>query len=250
MITRKTKEDIRILAKAGAINSFALKQVAKSIKSGVSTYELEGIAQRTIKARGGEPSFLGYRGYKYALCVSINDEVVHGMPSANRIIKAGDIIGLDLGVKYKNRYTDAAITVVVGKRSSDTKRLLRGVSESLKAAIKTVRPGVKVGDIEFETGRTLNKYKLSPILALSGHGVGFSVHEEPSIKSDGIKGRGETLKAGMVLAIEPMAALGAADVEVSKDGWTVATKDGSFSAHFEHTIVVTDNGSRILTEGF
>lgn len=247
MITRKTKEDIKILAKAGAINSFALKQVARGIKCGISTFDLEGIAIRTIKARGGEPSFMGYRGYKYALCVSINNEVVHGMPSTDRKIKMGDVVGLDLGVKYQNRYTDAATTIVVGKKTPDTKRLLKGTFESLKSAIKLIRPGVKVGDIEFETGRALAKYKLAPVLALCGHGVGYNVHEEPAIKSDGKKGRGDELKEGMVLAIEPMATLGSGDVEVLTDGWTVITKDGSLAAHFEHTIVVTENGSRILT---
>lgn len=247
MITRKTKEDIRILAKAGSINAFALKQVIKSIKVGVTTLDLEGVAQRTIEARGAEPSFLGYRGYKHALCVSINDEVVHGVPSPKRKIKAGDVVGLDLGVKYQNRFTDAAATVVVGKKTDDIRRLVEGTLQSLKEAINLIKPGVKIGDIEFITGKVLSEHKLSPVLDLSGHGVGYNVHEEPSIKSDGMKAKGDELKEGMVLAIEPMATLGQGAIEVLPDGWTIATKDGSIAAHFEHTVVVTKSGSRILT---
>jgi len=247
MITLKTKKDLKILSRAGEINAFALKQIAKNVKIGVTTLELDHIAQRTIRARGGEPSFLGYRGYQFALCVSINTEVVHGIPSASRMIKSGDVVGLDLGIKYLNRYTDAALTIVVGKKTKEIEHLIAGTREALKGALAKVRPGVRVGEIEFETGRILAKYGLSPVLALCGHGVGYAVHEEPSIKSDGRKNSGPVLDEGMVLAIEPMATLGGGSVKTASDGWTVLTSDNSLAAHFEHTVVVTRSGARVLT---
>ena len=247
MISIKTKDDIRVLAKAGAINAFALRQVARHARPGVRCGDLEKIALRVLRARGAEPSFLGYKGYRFALCVSIGDEVVHGLPN-NRVIKHGDVVGIDLGVKYLDRYTDAALSFQVGGRANnDVKRLLEGTREALDEAVETTRPGVAVGDVEAATGAILKKYRLSPITALSGHGVGFGVHEEPSIKSDGKAGEGARLEEGMVLALEPMACLGAGKVKVSPDGWTVKTEDGSPGAHFEQTIVLERTGSRILT---
>lgn len=246
MISKKSTQDIKQIAKSCAICSFALKQVVKNLKPSITTLELDMIARRTIEARGAMGSFLDYRGYKYTTCISINDEVVHGLPSS-RALKNGDLVGVDLGVNYNDFFSDMAVTCSVGEANHETRRLLKGTKEALEEAIKIIRPGIRVGEVEHKTGSILKKYGLSPITALSGHGVGYAVHEEPSIKSDGQPTRGEIIGEGMVLAIEPMAALGKADVITGSDGWTVKTRDGSATAHFEHTIVVTRTGSRILT---
>jgi len=246
MISIKTPDEIKTIAQGGAIAAFTLKQLAKRVKPGILTIELDQIARRIIAARGAEPSFLGYQGYPAAICVSINDEVVHGIPSGRKI-KSGDLVSIDVGIKYKNHYSDAALTVFVGNVSKDAKRLVLGVKEALREAIKIVKPGIRVGDIENKTGEILKKFKLSPVMELSGHGVGNAVHEEPSIRCDGTKKTGAEITEGMVLAIEPMAALGSGKVYIENDGWTVKSADHSLTAHFEHTICVTKKGSKILT---
>jgi len=234
------------MAKSGAISCFALSQLKRQIKPGITTKQLDQVARRLIESRGATAAFLGHEGYGFAICVSINDEVVHGLPSARKI-NEGDVVGIDLGAKYQGYYSDTAATVCVGHKNEEVSRLLEGTHEALEAALRAVRPGAKVGDIEEATGQVLKKYKLSPVLSLCGHGIGKGLHEEPSIKSDGKAGSGETLREGMALAIEPMATLGRSEVYQRKDGWTVLTKDGSLSAHFEHTIVVTSSGARLLT---
>lgn len=246
MISIKTKEEIKKLSKSGAICSFVLNQLSRRVKPGMATVELEKMANRIIEARDATPSFLNYNSYPSSICISINDELVHGIPGA-RIIKRGDIIGIDVGVVYDGMYTDCAMTIVVGKPNDDAKRLLTGVRSALEASIKAVKPGNRIGDIEYASGEELRKYHLSPVLSLSGHGVGYSVHEEPSIRSDGKKGGGEMIEEGMVFAIEPMAALGGGDVYQAGDGWTIKTKDQSLTAHFEKTVVVTNRGCKILT---
>lgn len=246
MISKKTPDEIKVIAQGGAIAAFTLKQLTKRIKPGVLTIELDQIARRIITARGAEPSFLGYQGYPAAICVSVNDELVHGIPSS-RGIKRGDLVSIDVGIKYKNYYTDVASTVFVGNVSEDAKRLVLGVKEALKKTIGMVKPGVRVGEIENKTGEVLKKFKLSPVMDLSGHGVGNAVHEEPSIRSDGVKKTGAKVTEGMIFAIEPMATLGCGKVYVEKDGWTVKSADQSLAAHFEHTVCVTKKGSKILT---
>lgn len=247
MILRKSKEEIKTMTKAGSIAEFALRQLTKEIRAGRTTIELEKIARRLISARGGEPAFLGYNGFPAAICVSTNEELVHGIPSAKKI-KEGDVVGIDLGVKYDGYFADTAKTVFVGKPSRDALRLIKGTREALQEAIRAVKPGAKIGDIESVIGETLKKYDLRPVLALSGHGIGKSIHEKPVIMCDGRQCTGETIKEGMVFAIEPMATLGSGEVETSDDGWTVKTKDSSTSAHFEHTVLVTSTGSRVLTD--
>lgn len=246
MITIKTKDEVRTLMKSGAICDFVLKETLKHIKPGVATIELDKIANRIMSARNAEPSFLDYEGYPNSICVSINDELVHGIPGPT-IIKSGDVVSVDVGVKYNEMFTDCASTVVVGKPDEDTKRLVEGVKKSLDAAISAVRPGRTVGDIEYASGEQLKKFGLSPIMSLSGHGVGYAVHEDPAIMSNGKPGSGQELKEGMVLAIEPMASLGKGRVYQGKDGWTVKTSDGSLTAHFEKSVAVTKNGCKILT---
>ena len=248
MITIKNKEDIKKIAKSSQIASFALREVIKKVRPGITTFDLDSIARRLIFSHGGTPSFIEHKNYPGAICVSINSEVVHGLPS-NRTLKKGDVIGIDLGVNYSGFYSDCAYTVIVGKtKSSKDIRLVKTVKLALRQAIKKVIPGNKIGDIEAETGRVLKENGLSPILALSGHGVGYKIHEEPSILSDGRSGEKDVIRPGMVFAIEPMASLRKPEVKVSSDGWTVETKDGSNAAHFEHTIVVTGTGSKVLTD--
>jgi len=246
MIQKKSKEQIRLIQKSGLIAKFTLKELLSAAKPGVSRFELEKIANRLIAARGAKPSFLGYRGYKFATCISINDEVVHGLPSQKRI-KDGDIVSIDVGVNYNGYYSDTAATIIVGQASQEIKNLVSNTRKALMDAISVVKPGVRVGEIESKTGEVLRVSKLKPILALSGHGVGFEVHEEPSIKSDGEIESGEILEEGMVIAIEPMATLGTGEVYTDKDGWTIKTVDGKPAAHFEHTIAVTKNGYKMLT---
>lgn len=246
MISIKTKEEIKTLKKSGAICSFVLNQITRRIRPGMATIELEKMANRIIEARNAKPSFLNYNKYPNSICISINDELVHGIPGS-RIIEKGDVVGVDVGVSYNDMFTDCAATIVVGKPTKEKKKLLDGVRSALEASMGATRPGNKIGDIEYACGKELEKYSLSPVLSLSGHGVGYAVHEDPSIMSDGKQGTGETIKEGMVFAIEPMAALGGGGVFQAGDGWTIKTRDGSLTAHFEKTVVVTSGGCKILT---
>lgn len=246
MISIKSKDEIKTLIKSGAICDFVLRQTLKKVKPGIATIELDKIAYRIIEARNAKPSFLDYEGYPNSICISINDELVHGIPGP-RIIKKGDVVGIDVGVEYQGMFTDCAATIIVGSPEKKSQKLLEGVRKALDASIEAVKPDAKIGDIEFASGNVLKQYDLSPVLSLSGHGVGYAVHEEPSIMSDGKRGAGATLKEGMVLAIEPMAALGSGKVFQMPDGWTIKTKDQSLTAHFEKTVVVTQNGCKILT---
>jgi len=240
------KADLRGLQRCGRIAAFTLHELARNIRPGVTTSELNLIAERLIKARGATPSFKNYQNYPSALCVSINDEIVHGLPG-QRKIKLGDLVGLDIGVNLEGYFTDCATTVSVGRPSKATQSLLLGVKEALSETIKAVKAGGHVGDLESKCGEILKTYQLKPILALSGHGTGSAVHEPPAIKSAGKAGEGAKIVGGMVLAIEPMATLGCGRVKTAKDGWTVKTVDGKLAAHFEHTIIVTPFCAKILT---
>lgn len=246
MISIKTKDDIKKLRKSCDICSFVRRQILQKIRPGIPTIELDKIAHRIIEARGAVPSFLNYRGYPNSICVSINDELVHSIPGP-RIIEDGDLVSIDIGVVYEGMFSDCAATKIVGEKTDEQKRLVDGVKEALRQSVQAVKPGNKIGDIESACGATLAKYNLSPVMTLSGHGVGYAVHEDPSIKSDGEANRGPILKAGMVLAIEPMASLKSGAVITGRDGWTVSTRDGSLSAHFEDTVLVTQKGFEILT---
>ena len=211
-------------------------------------------AREMILARGALPSFEGYkssfsdRPYPAAMCTSLNNVVVHGLPSEKVILKEGDILKLDLGVKYKNFFTDAAITIGIGKMTDEKNKLINVTKRALELAVNKVNSGSHIGDIGYVIENYVKKEGLSVVKVLVGHGVGFAVHEEPSIPNYGKIGEGPVLKSGMVLAIEPMVTLESGEVKLSKDGFGYETVDGSFSAHFEHTIAVTDNGCLILTE--
>jgi len=246
MITVKSKEEISKISKSAKIASFALKEVIKNIKPGITSLDLDKIAQRIIESRGGKPSFLGFKGFPASICVSLNDALVHGLPD-NRKIGLGDMVKIDVGVEFDGYHSDTAKTVFLGRPNKDQLRLMNGVKTALAEIARFIKPGVKVGEIEAITGRVLKKNRLSPVMTLSGHGIGKNLHEEPSIKSDGNARDGEVLHEGMVLAVEPMATLGNGKVKVSTDGWSIKSDDGSLAAHFEHTIAVTKNGSKILT---
>ena len=247
----KTSEEIEIIAEGGKILHDILYKTAGLVKPGISTLELNEFAEKMIADVGGRPSFKGYgpkkNPFPAGLCTSVNDEVVHGIPSRDVILKSGDIIGLDIGMEYKGLYTDTAITVGVGQISETAKKLIEVTKKSLDLAIKEVRPGAKIGDIGYVIQTLAEKNGFSPVRDLVGHGVGYEVHEDPAVPCFGKKGTGETLQEGMVLAIEPMVCEHEYFVNFDQDGWTIRTADGGLSAHFEHTIAVTKNGARILT---
>lgn len=253
MITIKTLEEIKILKEGGKILAFILHEVAKKVKPGIATIELDALAEKLIRGAGGEPSFKNYKTrddkipYPASLCVSINDEVVHGIPSKDRILIEGDIVSLDLGMKYRSLYTDVAITVPVGEIDDGAKKIIEVCKKSLNKGIRSAKEGKHIGDIGFAIQTYVEKNKFNVVRVLVGHGVGYKAHEEPEIPNFGEKGAGEILKEGMVLALEPMIAEGSHEIILSRDNWTWKTKDGSLSAHFEHTIVVTKQGGEILT---
>ncbi len=231
-----------------------LKEVSELAKVGVSTDFLNAKAKEMILARGAEPAFEGYRPsfsnkpYPAAICASLNDVVVHGLSSKKIILKEGDILKLDIGVKYKNLFTDAALTIGIGKMTDEKDKLINTTKRALELAINEVKPGNHMDDIGFAIENCFEKEGLSVIKDLVGHGVGYAVHEEPSISNFGKKGEGVVLISGMVLAIEPMAALGGGEIRESENGFGFETIDGSLTAHFEHTIAVTDDGYAILTQ--
>jgi methionyl aminopeptidase len=253
MIAIKTPEEIKILREGGKILASILLKTADYAKSGVATLELDEYAESLIKKAGGEPSFKNYKTsrdkfpFPASLCVSINDEVVHGIPSSERILKEGDIVGLDLGLKWHGLYTDATITIGIGKISQEAERLLSVTKTSLEKAVKIIKENATTGDIGFAIQSYVEANGFNVVKKLVGHGVGYNVHEEPDIPNWGKRDMGLKLKKGMILAIEPMVVMGSGDVFLDKNGWTWKTKDGSLSAHFEHTICVTEKGCEVLT---
>jgi methionyl aminopeptidase len=225
-----------------------LKLLSSNISTGMNTKYLANIAAQELKRLGGEPAFLGYQGFPDVICISVNNEIVHGIPSEDRIINEGDIVSLDFGVTYRGMITDSAISVIVGKAISPKHTaLLVNTERSLMAGISVVRDGVKTGDIGEAIETELNRNKYGIVRDLVGHGVGDHVHEDPNIPNYGRRNTGPVLLKGMTIAIEPMATLGKDRVYVGPDGWTVLTWDGSWAAHFEHTIAITEEGAEILT---
>lgn len=253
MITIKTKEEIEILKEGGKILAKVLRELVKLAKPGVSTGFLDKKAREMILASGGEPAFLNYhpvfsdKPYPFSLCASLNEVVVHGLPSERIILKEDDILKLDLGVKYKNLFTDSAITIGIGELTEEKQKLIDITKRTLELAIAEVKPGNYIGDIGQAVEGLAKKNNFSVIKVLVGHGVGYAVHEEPNIPNYEEKDRGPQIKAGMVLAIEPMLTMGSADIKLHKDGFGYETVDGSLSAHFEHTVAVTDEGHSVLT---
>ncbi len=254
MIKLKSKEEIEIMKVGGARHAEILNELSKLVEPGVSTLILEEEARRLIREKGDKPAFLGYqpsgakRPYPAALCVSINDEIVHGVPNeAERILKQGDIVSLDLGLIHKGLITDAAITVPVGAIDDEAKELIRITKKALEAGIREAKGGNTVGDIGQAIMDEVKKTKFSLAEDLAGHGVGYNVHEDPFVPNIGRAGEGEKLVEGMVIAIEPMVNVGKVGIKVASDGYTIKTRDGSRSAHFEHTVAITKNGNIVLT---
>lgn len=241
-------EKVALLRQSGQIAAAVLARVAATVRPGISTAELNTMADTAIRAAGGRPSFMGYEGYPASLCTSINNEVVHGIPSADRRLKSGDIIGLDIGVDYHGLFSDHAVTVAVGSTSPDRQRLIDDTAESLRLGLAAVTPGATVGDIGAAVAGYLRPKGYGIVTQLTGHGLGYAVHEPPAIPNVGRPGAGPKLQVGMVLAIEPMVTLGQPEVVTAADGWTVLTADGQPAAHLEHTIIVTPTGYDIITQ--
>jgi len=222
--------------------------LGEKIKPGVRTKELDRLAEDFIRREGAYPAFKGYRGYPAAVCISIDNEVVHGIPG-ERMIEEGQLVSVDIGVFKDNYYADGAFTFAVGRVSNQAQRLIQITQEALKRGLEFVREGEFLSDISYAIQSFVEKNGFSVVRDLVGHGIGMNMHEEPQIPNFGPSGQGPILKKGMVLAIEPMVNAGSFEIETKEDNWTIVTKDGSLSAHFEHTVAVTENGAMILTEG-
>lgn len=247
MITIKSRSEIEKMRLAGKITGLALVEVSKHIKPGVSTAYLDKIAHDFIKAKGAEPSFLNYNGYPASICASVNDAVVHGIPSKDIILKEGDIISIDVGAYINGYHGDAARTYGVGKISPEAQRLIDVTKKSFFLGIENATHGAKLGDISAAVQEYVEDNGYSVVRDLVGHGIGRNMHEDPSVPNFGHKGKGVKLAAGMALAVEPMVNAGEYDVIVEDDDWTVVTEDGSLSAHYENTIVITRGEPEILT---
>lgn len=238
---------LALLTESGRILSAALAEVASAVRPGVSTAALDAIAERAIRTRGGEPAFKGYQGFPASLCVSVNDEVVHGIPRVTRILREGDLAGLDLGVRYRGWYTDSAVTVPVGRISPEAERLLTTVRQALASALQVARAGAKTGDIGAAVQTLVEAQGFGVVRDLVGHGIGQRLHEDPTVPNFGRKGTGTLLPEHSVIAIEPMITAGSYRVRVDPDGWTVRTADGSLAAHIEETVIITKHDVYRLT---
>lgn len=249
----KTEKEIELLREGGKRLARILREIKDEVRVGVSTAYLDTLAQEKIKALGDTPAFLGYRPvghsapFPAALCVSVNAEIVHGIPKEEVVLKDGDVVSIDLGLKHEGVFTDHAVTVIVGSASKEKEELVHKTREALYVGIEAITPGGTVGDI----GHAIESYvdrKYGIVRVLAGHGVGREIHEDPYVPNYGKKGEGEKLVPGMVIAIEPMLTLGSEDVVDTDDGYTLETEDGSIAAHFEHTVLITDGGYEILTQ--
>jgi len=248
VIIRKSQAEIEKMARAGAIVRGCLELIGQEIRPGITTKELDRLAEEYIRSRGGIPTFKGYRGFPASICASPNDIVVHGIPGRVRL-REGDIVGIDVGVTLNGYIADAAMTFPVGEISEEAKRLLRVTEEALMLGIAQCRVGNRVGDISHAVQSHAEAHGYSVVRSMVGHGVGRHMHEDPQVPNFGSPGQGPELREGMVLAIEPMVNMGGYEVEIGEDHWAVYTKDGSLSAHFEHTVAITSEGPRILTLG-
>ena len=248
-VVLKSSQEIEKMRRAGKVVREVLELVRGHVKPGATTLDLERVAEARISELGAKPAFKGYHGFPCVLCTSINHEVVHGIPSKKRVLKEGDIVSVDCGAIVDGYYGDAAITVPVGQNiAPDTARLLAATEKSLYAGIAAVKPGATLGDIGAAVQGVVEAEGFSVVRDFVGHGIGSHMHEDPQVPNFGEAGSGMRLKSGMVIAIEPMVNAGKPDVRVLRDGWTAVTNDGSMSAHFEHTVAVTDTGAKVLTE--
>ncbi len=245
----KTKSEIRYMRESGHMLASVLQKLIDSLEVGMTTKDIAVMARNELQVLGGEPSFLGYQGFPDVICISLNNQVVHGIPNSHSIVKSGDIVSLDFGVTYGGMVTDAARSVIVGKPLSIKHQdLLKYTEKSLYDAIGIVKSGIRTGDIGYTVEQELNKHHYGIVRDLVGHGVGHQLHEDPNIPNYGRKNTGPWLAKNMTIAIEPMSTLGTDRVVLSEDGWTILTADNSWSAHFEHTILINSEGSEILTD--
>jgi len=247
MIVCRSKAEIERLRHSGQAVRRLLEDLRQQVRPGITTWELETYLERQIKMLGARPAFKGYRNFPCCLCVSVNQEIIHGIPSSRRRLQAGDIVSLDTGVVLDGYYGDSAITVPVGEISEPLKRLLRVTQECLALGIEQAKAGNRVGDISAAVQEHAESNGYSVVREFVGHGVGRALHEEPQVPNYGRRGHGPRLKEGMVIAIEPMLNTGGADVRVLEDQWTAVTKDGGYSAHYEHMVAISSNGADVLT---
>ncbi|OGP64330.1 MAG: type I methionyl aminopeptidase, partial [Deltaproteobacteria bacterium RBG_16_42_7] len=247
IIVLKSPAEIEKMRKSNRIVAEVLASIKDVARPGIATIELERLCEEELKKRKVRPAFKGYRGYPYCLCTSVNEEVVHGMPS-NRVLREGDIISVDVGVDCDGYYGDAAITMPIGRISEQASRLIDVTEAALRRAIEKAQVGNRLFDISYAVQSYVEEKGFSVVRAFVGHGIGRDLHEAPQVPNFGTPGRGVRLKAGMVFAIEPMINAGGSDIVILDDGWTAVTKDGSLSAHFEHTIAITENGPCILSK--
>ena len=249
MIEIKSEYEIKLIEKASKIVAETLILMKENAKPGVSSLYLDEIAYKNILKNKAKPAFLGYRGYPKTSCISINEEVIHGIPSSDKIIKDGDVVSIDLGAIYDGYYGDSALTFIVGKPKSLLHvKLVDVCREALYEGIRVIRDGIRLGDLSYTIGSYIMKNKMGILRDFTGHGIGRKLHEEPAIFNFGVKDTGPILREGMTLAIEPMITLGSGEVYIKDDGWTVVTSDGTYAAHFEHTVCVAKNGSVILSK--
>ena len=248
MIVLRTAKEIDMMRKACQISAEALQIAGEAVKPGVTTYEIDQIAYRYIKKQGAEPNFLNYNGFPATACISINDEVIHGIPSKNRVLKEGDIVSIDLGAKVNGYNGDNAATFACGVISDEAKRLCDTTRESLYLGIEQAIAGNRIGDIAFAIQSYCEERGFSVVREFTGHGIGTHLHEDPSVPNYGTAGRGQRLLPGMIIAIEPMINMGSKAIKCLPDGWTVKTLDGKLSAHFEHTVAITKGEPMILTK--
>jgi len=247
VIELKSAREIGLMRTAGHVLSDVIDHLRGFVKPGLSTLEIDEDVEGFIAARGAKPAFKGYRGFPATVCISINEEVVHGIPSAHRRIQEGDIVGLDLGCIVDGYYADCAFTLAIGDVPPKVQQLLDVTRESLDQAIQECRPGRRLSDVSHAVQVHVERHGFSVVRAFVGHGIGRALHEDPQVPNFGDPGRGPQLRPGMVLAIEPMVTMGSWEVRVLDDGWTAVTRDGSLAAHFEHTIAVTDTDPEVLT---
>ncbi len=242
-----TPADLAALREGGQILARTLQLLVTKAQPGTTAAALDALAEETIRAAGGEPAFKGYQGFPATVCISINSEVVHGIPG-EKVLREGDVVGLDCGVRYRGFVTDATITVGVGKVAKTARKLIEATEQSFWEAVKVIRAGVRTGDIGHAVQTYVEARGYGVVRALVGHGVGKQVHEDPKVPNYGEAGTGVVLPAGVVIALEPMVTAGHWDVRTAPDGWSVVTADGSIAAHYEHTLVVTDEGCDIVTK--
>ena len=248
MVEVKSSREIELMREAGHIVYETHQYLKPFIKPGITTKEIDDLARDFIISKGATPSCKGYEGYPANICISINDEVVHGIASSKRKLKEGDIVTLDICACYKGYHGDSGWSYPVGKVSSDAKYILEHTEEALYAGLSVIKNGCRVGDISHAVEEYANRYHLGVIKELTGHGIGRNLHEEPYVPNYGKAGSGPILRTGMVIAVEPMLTIGSPDIYMLEDGWTIKTDDGSLSGHFEHTVVITDDGYEILTK--